>query len=481
MDKTVSMPLDVVIMAAGKGTRMKSTLPKVLHRLGGKPLLEHVIDTAAQLNARSAVVITGHESKVVQNAINLIALQAINTPAKGIFDAYKKLNSVLQEPQFGTGHAVLQTVPVLPDDGMVLVLSGDVPLTQVDTLQELIATSEGDKLALLTIDFDNPAGYGRVVRQGDKVTAIVEQKDANDAQKLIKEVYSGIMAVPAKLLKGWLARLDNKNAQGEYYLTDIVKFAVADGLTVVAHKIDDAAQVAGVNSPVQLAELERVYQLRQAKTLMELGVRLADPARFDLRGSLTCGQDVEIDINCIFSGQVSLGAGVKVGAHCVISNAVIADGAVIHPFTHIEGEKLGVSVGAGALIGPFARLRPGATLGKEVHIGNFVEVKNATLADGAKANHLAYLGDATVGERVNFGAGSITANYDGANKHRTVIEADVHIGSNCVLVAPITIGAGGTVGGGSTITKSTPAGALSVARGKQVSITNWQRPKKIAK
>ena len=485
MDKTVSMPLDVVIMAAGKGTRMKSTLPKVLHRLGGKPLLEHVIDAAAQLNARSAVVITGHESKVVQSAINSIAFKAINTPASAVFDAYKSINSVLQEPQLGTGHAVQQTVPVLPDDGMVLVLSGDVPLTQVDTLRELIDTSGGDKLALLTIDFDNPSGYGRVVRSNDAgsgaVQAIVEQKDANDAQKLIKEVYSGIMAVPAKLLKGWLTRLDNKNAQGEYYLTDIVKFAVADGLIVVAHKIDDAAQVAGVNSPVQLAELERVYQLRQAKTLMEQGVRLADPARFDLRGSLTCGQDVEIDINCIFSGQVNLGAGVKVGAHCVISNAVIADGAVIHPFTHIEGEKLGVSVGAGALIGPFARLRPGATLGKEVHIGNFVEVKNATLADGAKANHLAYLGDATVGERVNFGAGSITANYDGANKHRTVIESDVHVGSNCVLVAPVTIGAGGTVGGGSTITKSTPAGALSVARGKQVSITNWQRPKKTAK
>jgi bifunctional UDP-N-acetylglucosamine pyrophosphorylase / glucosamine-1-phosphate N-acetyltransferase len=481
MDKTVNMPLDVVIMAAGKGTRMKSTLPKVLHRLGGKPLLEHVIDAAAQLNARSAVVITGHESKVVQNAINLIAIEAINTPARSIFYAYKSINSVLQEPQLGTGHAVQQAVPVLPDDGMVLVLSGDVPLTQVDTLQVLIETSGGNKLALLTIDFDNPAGYGRVVRSGEKVTAIVEQKDANDTQKAIKEVYSGIMAVPAKLLKGWLARLDNKNAQGEYYLTDIVKFAVADGLSVVAHKIDDAAQVAGVNSPVQLAELERVYQLRQAHAFMEQGVRLADPARFDLRGNLTCGQDVEIDINCIFSGQVSLGSGVKVGAHCVISNAVIADGAVIHPFTHIEGEKLGVSVGAGALIGPFARLRPGAALGKEVHIGNFVEVKNATLADGAKANHLAYLGDSTVGERVNFGAGSITANYDGANKHRTVIESDVHVGSNCVLVAPVTIGAGGTVGGGSTITKSTPAGALSVARGKQVSIANWQRPKKIAK
>jgi bifunctional UDP-N-acetylglucosamine pyrophosphorylase/glucosamine-1-phosphate N-acetyltransferase len=485
MNNTNQMPLDVVIMAAGKGTRMKSALPKVLHRLGGKPLLQHVIDTAAQLNARAAVVITGHESIVVQNAINSIAAQAANMRSTVEFNIYKKIASVLQEPQLGTGHAVLQTVPVLPDDGMVLVLSGDVPLTQVDTLRALIEASGGDKLALLTIDFEDPAGYGRVVRSGvdshGKVTAIVEQKDANEAQKLIKEVYSGIMAVPAKLLKGWLARLDNKNAQGEYYLTDIVKFAVADGLTVVAHKIDDAAQVAGVNSPVQLAELERVYQLRQAKAFMEQGVRLADPARFDLRGSLVCGQDVEIDINCIFAGQVSLGSNVKVGAHCVISNAMIADGAVIHPFTHIEGEKLGVSVGAGALIGPFARLRPGAELGKEVHIGNFVEVKNSTLADGAKANHLAYLGDSTVGKGVNFGAGSITANYDGANKHRTVIEANVHIGSNCVLVAPVTIGAGGTVGGGSTITKSTPAGALSVARGKQVSIANWQRPKKIAK
>ena len=489
MEKSVTKPLDVVIMAAGKGTRMKSALPKVLHRLGGKPLLEHVIATAAQLNARSAVVITGHESVVVQNAINIIATKTINTLAsdelsgefKAKYSTYSKINTVLQEPQLGTGHAVLQAVPVLPDDGMVLVLSGDVPLTQADTLQDLIALSGGDKLALLTIAFENPAGYGRVVRSNDSVQAIVEQKDANEAQKQIKEVYSGIMAVPAKLLKGWLARLDNRNAQGEYYLTDIVKFAVADGLTVVAHKIGDAAQVAGVNSPVQLAELERVYQLRHAKALMEQGVRLADPARFDLRGSLVCGQDVEIDINCIFSGQVSLGAGVRVGAHCVISNAVIADGAVIHPFTHIEGEKLGVSIGAGALVGPFARLRPGAVLGKEVHIGNFVEVKNATLADGAKANHLAYLGDATLGERVNFGAGSITANYDGANKHRTVIEADVHVGSNCVLVAPVTIGAGGTVGGGSTITKSTPAGALSVARGKQVSMANWQRPKKIAK
>jgi bifunctional UDP-N-acetylglucosamine pyrophosphorylase/glucosamine-1-phosphate N-acetyltransferase len=275
-----------------------------------------------------------------------------------------------------------------------------------------------------------------------------------------------------------LARLDNKNAQGEYYLTDVVKMAVADGVPVVAHKITDALQVAGINSPQQLAELERAHQLREAHRLMAQGVRMKDPARFDLRGQLDCAQDVEIDVNCIFEGRVSLGEGVKVGANCVLANCDIAAGAVIHPFTHIDGEKLGVSVGEGALIGPFARLRPGAQLGADVHIGNFVEVKNSTLAPGAKANHLAYLGDATVGERVNYGAGSITANYDGANKHRTVIEADVHIGSNCVLVAPVTIGAGGTVGGGSTITKNTEPGALSVARGKQISIANWARPQK---
>ena len=481
----VNKPIDVVIMAAGKGTRMKSALPKVLHRLGGKPLLQHVIDTAAQLNARQAVVITGHESVVVQNAINKIAAQAINTPATGQKSIYSHIKNVLQEPQHGTGHAVQQAAPVLPDDGMVLVLSGDVPLTEVSTLQALIAASGGTQLALLTIDFANPTGYGRVVRKDGAVDgavqAIVEQKDANEAQKRITEIYSGIMAVPAKLLKGWLARLDNKNAQGEYYLTDIVKFAVADGMTVVAHKIDDAAQVAGVNSPVQLAELERTYQLRQAHNFMEQGVRIADPARFDVRGSLACGQDVEIDINCIFAGSVSLGSNVRIGAHCHITNASIADGAVIHPYTHIDGEKLGVTVGAGALVGPFARLRPGAQLGKEVHIGNFVEVKNATLADGAKANHLAYLGDASVGERVNFGAGSITANYDGANKHRTVIEDDVHVGSNCVLVAPITLGAGGTVGGGSTLTKSTANNALTVSRAKQISIANWQRPAKVKK
>lgn len=459
-------PVDVVVMAAGKGTRMKSLRPKVLHRLGGRALAQHVIDCAARLSARSVVVITGHSAEQVE--------AGLKPPAVGT-----ELKYVRQEPQLGTGHAVQQAAPALSDDGVTLVLSGDVPLTRPETLQALLDLCAGERLALLTLDMPNPTGYGRIVR-GDvgAVQAIVEQKDASDAQRAITEIYSGIMAVPTRLLKGWLARLDNQNAQGEYYLTDVVKFAVADGLSVQAHRIADAVQVAGVNSPLQLAELERAYQRRVADTLMEQGTRLADPARLDVRGELVCGQDVEIDVNGVFEGRVVLGEGVRIGANCVIANAEIEAGAVIHPFTHIDGEKLGVRVGPGSLIGPFARLRPGAQLGAEVHIGNFVEVKNSTLAAGAKANHLAYLGDADVGERVNYGAGSITANYDGANKHRTVIEADVHVGSNCVLVAPVTIGAGGTVGGGSTITKSTEPGALSVARGKQVSLANWQRPAK---
>jgi bifunctional UDP-N-acetylglucosamine pyrophosphorylase/glucosamine-1-phosphate N-acetyltransferase len=465
-------PVDVVIMAAGKGTRMKSKLPKVLHQLAGRALLQHVVDTAAELAARQVVVITGH------GAIEVEAALAGYTGARAGFD----INFVRQEPQLGTGHALQQAVPVLRDDGIVVVLSGDVPLTRPDTLQRLIDACAGQQLALLTVVLADPTGYGRIVRQGDVVRAIVEQKDASADQRAISEIYSGIMAVPAAQLKKWLARLDNQNVQGEYYLTDIVKFAVADGVPVVAHTITDAVQVAGVNSPVQLAELERAYQMRTALQLMEQGVRLADPARFDVRGDLQCAQDVSIDVNCVFEGRVSLGEGVKIGAHCVIANASIGAGAVIHPFTHIEGGTPGtkdaVEVGEGALIGPFARLRPGAKLGAAVHIGNFVEVKNSTLAQGAKANHLAYLGDASVGERVNYGAGSITANYDGAFKHRTIIEADVHIGSNCVLVAPLTIGAGGTVGGGSTLTKDTPPGALTVARGKQISIANWKRPAK---
>jgi bifunctional UDP-N-acetylglucosamine pyrophosphorylase / glucosamine-1-phosphate N-acetyltransferase len=476
-----SMDLDIVIMAAGKGTRMKSKLPKVLHKLAGRALLHHVIDTAAQVKPRSMVAITGH------GATQVIAACALYQRTSSGFD----LKFVTQEPQLGTGHAVQQAAPQLPADGVTLILSGDVPLTQADTLQALVQESGGTQIALLTIDLADPTGYGRIVRKGSQVQAIVEHKDATPEQRAITEIYSGIMAAPTALLKKYLALLDDHNAQKEFYLTDVVKHAVAAGTSVVAVKTTDAVQVAGVNSPVQLQELEREFQKRNAVQLMEQGVRIADAARIDVRGTLSCGQDVSIDVNCVFEGSVSLADDVKIGANCHIANCAIATGAVIHPFTHIDGgqavdskgngEKLSVQVGAGALIGPFARLRPGAQLGDEVHIGNFVEVKNSTLAKGAKANHLAYLGDATVGERVNYGAGSITANYDGANKHRTVIEADVHIGSNCVLVAPVTIGAGGTVGGGSTITKSTAAGALSVARGKQMSIAGWARPVKIKK
>ncbi len=464
--------IQVVVMAAGKGTRMKSKTPKVLHRLGGRPLLQHVLDTAADLQARRVVVITGHGATEVEAAC----------PDFTRAQSHFCIQFARQEPQLGTGHAVQQAAPLLDPDGVVVVLSGDVPLTQADTLYHLLHLSNSERMALLTLEMPDPSGYGRIVRDGSGgVQGIIEHKDASPEQRTITEIYSGIMAVPARLLAGWLARLDNHNAQKEFYLTDIVRFAVQDGVPVVAHKISDAVQVAGVNSPVQLAQLERAFQLQQAHRLMEEGVRLADPARFDLRGNLSCAHDVSIDVNCVFEGVVNLGEGVSIGANCCIANAIIEDGAVIHPFTHIDGEKLGVRVGAGALVGPYARLRPGATLGAEVHIGNFVEVKNSTLAAGAKANHLAYLGDATVGARVNYGAGSITANYDGANKHRTVIEDDVHIGSNCVLVAPVTIGAGGTVGGGSTLTKSTEPGALTVARGKQVSVNGWARPQKAPK
>lgn len=463
-------PLDIVIMAAGKGTRMKSATPKVLQKLAHQGLVQHVLDTAAQLQARKVVVITGHGAEQVEAALAVAA------------ETQPRREFVRQMPQLGTGHAVQRAVPVLDDDGIVVILSGDVPLTQADTVQALVQQCGGDKLALLTLRMENPFGYGRIVRDAyDNVERIVEQKDGTPDELAVKEIYSGIMAAPARLLKQWLGRIDNNNAQNEYYLTDVVKLAVADGVPVLAHVISDAVQVAGVNSPLQLAELEREYQKRQAERLMGDGVRLRDPARFDLRGTLSCGQDVEIDVNCVFEGSVKLGSNVRIGANCVLANCEIGDGAVIHPFTHVDGEKLGVRVGAGALIGPFARLRPGADLGEEVHIGNFVEVKNSTLAKGAKANHLAYLGDATVGERVNYGAGSITANYDGANKHRTVIEADVHIGSNSVLVAPVTIGAGGTVGAGSTIGRDTPPNALSVVRGRLVQKENYQRPVKIKK
>jgi bifunctional UDP-N-acetylglucosamine pyrophosphorylase / glucosamine-1-phosphate N-acetyltransferase len=477
ISESYTKPVDVVVMAAGKGTRMKSALPKVLHRLGGRALLHHVLDCATQLPLRRVVVVTGH------GAIEVEAACARFSGATGQFD----IQFARQNPQLGTGHAVQQAVPLLGDDGVTLILNGDVPLIQAATLRKLLDVCGGDKLALLTLEIADATGYGRVLRapvasgQGSKVLGIVEHKDATAEERQIREFYTGVMAVPNKLLKNWLGRLTNHNTQKEYYLTDVVAMAVADGVPVMASHPDNEAEVSGVNDPVQLAALERAYQHSRAHVLMTQGVRLADPARFDVRGDLTCGEDVEIDVNCVFEGSVSLGNTVRIGAHCVIANCTIAANAVIHPFTHIDGEKLGVQVGEGARVGPFARLRPGAQLGADVHIGNFVEVKNSTLAKGAKANHLAYLGDATVGERVNIGAGTITANYDGANKHRTVIEADVHIGSNCVLVAPVTVGAGGTVGGGTTLTKNTEPGGLHVARARQTSLPNWKRAVKIVK
>ena len=455
------MTLDIVIMAAGKGTRMKSRHPKVLHRLAGQPLLLHVLATVAGLGAHRSWVITGHGADAVESAIAGTGAQAVR-----------------QIPQLGTGHAVAQVLPHLAAQGSTLILNGDVPLIEASTARALADACGGLQLALLTIVLADATGYGRIVRGGDgAVLGIVEHKDATPAQREIREVYTGMMAAPTAALKRWIAALSNDNAQGEYYLTDIVAMAVAEGVPVVATHAADDTEVLGVNSPLQLADLERRLQRRQADALLEAGVRLADPARFDLRGTLAAGQDVEIDVGCVFEGAVTLGDDVRIGAHCVIRDAVIGAGAVIHPFSHIEG----ATVGAACLVGPFARLRPGAALAEEVHIGNFVEVKNSTLARGAKANHLAYLGDATVGERVNYGAGSITANYDGANKHRTVIGNDVHIGSNCVLIAPLTIADGGTVGGGSTVSKDTLPGQLTVARGKQVSIAGWTRPVKAVK
>ncbi len=460
------MSLSIVIMAAGKGTRMKSSRPKVLHKLAGRPMLSHVVQTTASLAADRQVVITGHGAELVEDAMRA-----------SFGDA---LTFVRQMPQLGTGHAVQQAVPVLPDEGITLILNGDTPLIRAETAQALVDACAGQQLALLTIELPDATGYGRIVRDasGQQVLAIVEHKDATPAQREIKEVYTGVMAAPTARLKHWLSQLKNDNAQGEYYLTDVVAMAQAEGMNVVAAQASAEIEVLGVNSPLQLADLERRYQLSQAQALMEAGVRLADPARFDLRGTLKAGQDVDIDVNCVFEGFVELGDDVQIGPNCVIRNARIGRGTRIAAYTHIEGDAAGVSVGADVQIGPFARLRPGAQLGDEVHIGNFVEVKNSTMARGAKANHLAYLGDATVGERVNYGAGSITANYDGANKHRTVIGNDVHVGSNCVLIAPVQVGEGATVGGGSTISKDVPAGHLAVARARQTALSGWQRPQK---
>jgi bifunctional UDP-N-acetylglucosamine pyrophosphorylase/glucosamine-1-phosphate N-acetyltransferase len=455
--------MNVVILAAGQGKRMKSALPKVLHPVAGRPMLAHVIDAARAAahargqGARIAVVI-GHGADQVRKA----------------FSDHSDLRWVSQEPQLGTGHAVQQAVPELDDSAQTLVLYGDVPLVTADTLIRL-CDAAGDHVGLLTVQLDDPHGYGRVLRDArGNVLRIVEHKDADAAQRAIREVNTGILAAPTARLKAWLARLSNDNAQREYYLTDVIGFAVADAVPVNAVLVPDPVETLGVNSKAQLALLERHVQRRTAAALMDAGATLADPERIDVRGTLTVGRDVFIDVNCVFEGRVTLADGVRIGPNNVLRDVTLGAGTEVLGFCLLEGAR----IGAGARIGPFARTRPDVTLGDEVHIGNFVEVKNSTLGEASKANHLAYVGDAEVGRRVNIGAGTIVANYDGANKHRTIVEDDAHTGSNSVLVAPIRIGAGATVGAGSTVTREVPAGKLTVARARQTTIEGWQRPVK---
>lgn len=455
--------LNVVILAAGKGTRMHSDQPKVLHTIGGQPMLAHVIRAARALTPARIIVVVGHDAERV----------------KAEFAGEGDLDFVLQQPQLGTGHAVQQAVPLLVDgDGSkTLVLYGDVPLVQPATLEALLAASQ-EGMAILTEFLPDPTGYGRIVRDSaDQISAIVEHKDARPEQLAINEVNTGILVAPTTALKQWLARLRNDNAQQEYYLTDIVGFAKTDDMPIYAAHPGAGWETMGVNSRVQQAQCERAWQQAQANYLLERGVSLADPERFDLRGELQCGRDVFIDVGCIFEGTVQLGDGVRIGPHCVIRNTVIAAGSRIEAFSHIDGAQLQEQV----QVGPFARLRPGTQLGPEVQIGNFVEVKNSRLARAAKASHLSYLGDAQIGQRVNIGAGTITCNYDGANKHLTVIEDDVFIGSDTQLVAPVTVGAGATIGAGTTLTRDAPAQALTLSRTRQQTYPHWRRPTKTGK
>ena len=452
--------MNIVILAAGMGKRMQSALPKVLHPLAGKSLLGHVIDTARTLTPTGLCVIYGHGGEAVPSAF-----------------AGDGLTFAKQEPQLGTGHAVMQALPYLDDAVPTLILYGDVPLTRTASLQRLVGRAGSDKLGILTIEMDDPTGYGRIVREDGKIVRIVEQKDASATEKAIREINTGIIVAPTAKLRQWLATLSNNNAQGEYYLTDIIARAVADGVEVVSAHPDDLAETLGVNSKVQLAELERLHQRRVANALLEQGVTLLDPARLDVRGSLVCGRDVSIDVNCVFEGTVTLEDGVSIGANCVIKDARIGKQAQIKPFTHIDD----AAVGPASQIGPYARLRPGTVLGEDVHIGNFVEVKNSNIAAHSKANHLAYVGDADIGSKVNVGAGVITCNYDGANKFRTVIEDEVFIGSDTQLVAPVRVGKGATIGAGTTLTKDAPADQLTLSRARQMSLPGWQRPVKIKK
>ncbi|WP_370261239.1 bifunctional UDP-N-acetylglucosamine diphosphorylase/glucosamine-1-phosphate N-acetyltransferase GlmU [Limnobacter sp.] len=453
--------MNILILAAGKGTRMKSGKPKVLHPVGGLPMVQRVVNTANTLQAAHLVLVIGHGAEALKHQFQSQAV-----------------HFALQAEQLGTGHAVQCAFQAMGDHPVTLVLYGDVPLIQAQSLQPLVDAASIGQLGLMTLHMGNPTGYGRILRDPTgQVLGIVEEKDATPQQRAINEVNTGILACPTHRLRQWIARLKNNNAQGEYYLTDIVAMAHADDVPIQAVQPQYAWEVTGVNSRAQQAELERTWQLHQADLLMAQGVQLADPARLDVRGQLECAPDVSIDVGCIFEGHVQLGEGVSVGPYCVLSNVSVAAGTRIEAYSHLSDAQ----VGANAVIGPYARLRPGAKLGDEVHIGNFVEVKNATIANQSKANHLAYIGDATIGQRVNVGAGTITCNYDGANKHRTIIEDDVFIGSDTQLVAPVTVKRGATLGAGTTLTKDAPEAALTVSRAKQVTSEGWKRPVKTPK
>jgi bifunctional UDP-N-acetylglucosamine pyrophosphorylase/glucosamine-1-phosphate N-acetyltransferase len=455
------MALSIVILAAGQGKRMKSELPKVLQPLAGRPMLSHVIDCARTLDARAIHVVYGHGGEQVRALLT----------AEGV-------NAVLQSEQLGTGHAVLQAMPAIADDDLVLVLYGDVPLIHRETLERLLAQAGEKSIALLSVVLEDPAGYGRIVRDtAGNVVRIVEQKDASRKELAIREINTGLMAVPARLLRRWLGALRSDNAQGEYYLTDVVVAAVKDGLKVNAVIAPTVTEVLGINDKIQLAEVEAAHRRERASELMRAGVTVADPARLDVRGKVIAGSDVYLDINVVLVGNVKLGNRVKIGPNCYVSEAEIGDDTEIFPNCVIDTAV----IGPGCRIGPFARLRPGATLQRDVHIGNFVEVKNTRIGAGSKANHLTYLGDATVGEKVNVGAGTVTCNYDGANKSSTVIGDGAFIGSGTMLVAPVQVGANATIGAGSTISREAPADKLTVARARQVTVEGWKRPVKKAK
>ena len=451
------MPLDVIVLAAGQGKRMRSDLPKVLHPIGGRPLLGHVLDTARALKPRKTVVVHGHGAEKVRSAF-----------------AQAPVEWVLQSEQLGTGHAVQQAMAHVKGDGDILILYGDVPLVQARSLERLIEAAR-DGVAVMTTEVEQPKGYGRIVRNASGgVERIVEEKDASSAERSIREINAGFMALHAKRLNGWLGKINNRNAQKEYYLTDVVTLAVNEGVRVHGVKVDDPMEVAGVNSKAELAAVERAFQAQQARRLMEAGVSLADPARIDVRGELDCERDVTIDVNCVFEGRVRLGEGVRIGPNCVLRNVSVGAGSEVLAFSHLDDSQ----VGERCRVGPYARLRPGTSLAEDVHVGNFVEVKASRLGAQSKANHLSYIGDSELGERVNVGAGTITCNYDGVSKHRTVIEDDCFIGSDTTLVAPVRIARGSYIGAGSTITKDTPAGQLTLARGRQVSVPSWKPPKK---